>query len=418
LKITLAGVAHAIIMILLLIYSLANRDSISFAVSLSLILIFYNEYKTFSQMRRYISNIDIVRTIDKRICTELDDIEISISIENRNPIEFPRVVLIDVLPRYIVAEGRKPIFIFPIPPRNIVSIKYDAKVYAPGSHDFSRLFIIVSDPLNYFYEVYEFSARETIVSLPLSISSQTMFKSLQRLIGIYTLGKSIGGQYDLATFREYSPGDDIRKILWKHFAKSGKLIVREDYGETRARILVLIDMKNYLWLIGETPNSLAHIQLRVARSVVEYLSRANAQIDASICSGVTPKVYRNIEKNTMESLYNMMSVLVSGEGCESPLSILSDVSKYIGRDPEEYDVVILITNPITIAIEGELPIRELLKVYGKKLLILMPMFNYRDYMGSDNMNRLMSMIIDIVEENGMGIEMLEESFAIVERDTK
>ncbi len=417
-KITLAGIVHAIIMILLLFYSFANRNTISFALSLSLILIFYNEYRVFSQVRRYINNIDIIRIASKKVCTELDSIGIAISIENKNYVEFPRAMLIDILPKYILTENRKPIFIFPIPPRNIVNIEYDARVYAPGSHDFKKLILVISDPLNYFYETYELDAKETIVSLPLSISSRTMFKSFQRLMGIYISGKSSGGQYDLATLREYSPGDDIRKILWKHFAKSGKLIVREDYGETRARILVLIDMKNYLWLIGEIPNSLAHIQLRAARSVIEYLSRANAQIDVSICSGITPKVYRNIESNLVESLYNMMSILESGGGCESPLSVLGDVPNYIGREPEEYDVVILITNPITIAIEGITPIEKLLEVYGKKLFVLIPMFSYKEYMDNNSLDKLMSMVIGIVEKNGMGIEMLEESFSIVKRGTK
>jgi len=63
-----------------------------------------------------------------------------------------------------------------------------------------------------------------------------------------------------------------------------------------------------------------------------------------------------------------------------------------------------------MAIEGELPLRELLNVHDKKIHILVSMYNYRDYMDSNNMNRLMSIVIDIIGENDLGIEMLEESF--------
>jgi len=77
----------------------------------------------------------------------------------------------------------------------------------------TKLLFIVSDFLGYFSEEYSYSDRLSIVVLPQEMKGELGMKTLQRFVGIYIVGKSVDGLYDLANIRDYVPGNNIKKII-------------------------------------------------------------------------------------------------------------------------------------------------------------------------------------------------------------
>src|SRR5689334_3910 len=52
----------------------------------------------------------------------------------------------------------------------------------------------------------------------------------------------LGFSVDFAAYRQYMPGDEIRRIDWNVFSRSDKLYVKLFEGETNTRVLVLLDI--------------------------------------------------------------------------------------------------------------------------------------------------------------------------------
>ncbi len=409
-KISIAGYTHVTVSVLLLTYSIATKNTIGLAVSLSLILLLYYSYH---QLRTAVSDaarISIERSVGRKIYTELEKADLKLTIINNSKRGFPRIVLIDELPKYLLLTEGKPVFTISLKPNTITNLVYEATIIAPGKHELGRIHLLISDLLGYFYETITMNAPESFTALPLQNPSKAMVKSMNRIIGVYVKGKSTTGLYDLASFREYNPGDDIRRIVWKHYAKTRKLIIRVDYGETRPRILLLIDIRRKDWEIGEPPNTLAQIQLRQARAVLEYLLKTGGRFDVAMCTGDVPKIKLDVSGDPVEILYDFLSVTPAGTGCNSPLTIYGKVVDYTGRSPDIYDAVILVTNPLTIKREGVESINNLINSYPGKLVLLIPNYNYLAYFELEaELRKILWETARLLEKGGLGIIVPEES---------
>ena len=412
-RITLAGIVYLVVSILILVYSLAHMNGLLYAFALSLMLIFYYEYINFKSIEKASADIYIEKNIAKHFCHELESVAIELKIRNRSKIGIPRIYIEEVLPRFLEIVDGKNRYMVSLPSESELVIKYKVKVKAPGIHPIGETRIILSDSLNFFVLTSMHNTKDSIVALPLALEVQKSFKSIRRLLGIKTLGKSIGGLYDLANIRDYVYGDDVRKILWKIYAKRGKLMIREDYGETQVKVLVLIDMRDYLWNIGSEPNTLAHIQLRLARSIIEALLKSRSIIDAAICGGAIPKIVRDLHASPLESMYQLFSVLEPGKGCEVTFLEYSRLYRYLGRDLLEYDEIILITNPISIALEDPKRIEELVSLSSNRLSIYIPRFNYEQFIKKTELTALLSAISRLLERGGRGLYIIDEDFSII-----
>src|ERR1041384_7257177 len=51
-----------------------------------------------------------------------------------------------------------------------------------------------------------------------------------------------GFSVDFASYRQYMPGDEIKRIDWNVFSRSDKLYVKLYEGETNTRVLILLDI--------------------------------------------------------------------------------------------------------------------------------------------------------------------------------
>lgn len=82
----------------------------------------------------------------------------------------------------------------------------------------------------------------------------------------------VGYSVEFATHREYAPGDDLRHVNWKLFARQKRLYVKEYDAETNMNLYILLDVSNSMecastgvskLTYGSTlAASLAHMALR------------------------------------------------------------------------------------------------------------------------------------------------------------
>jgi hypothetical protein len=99
------------------------------------------------------------------------------------------------------------------------------------------------DPLGLFRSLYQIEAAHTILILPklytmppFDLPGSTRYQQ-----GGVSLASSVGESEEFVSLREYRPGDPMRRMHWKSFAKAGKPIVKEFQDEFFVRHALILD---------------------------------------------------------------------------------------------------------------------------------------------------------------------------------
>ena len=342
---------------------------------------------------------------------ELETVEVEISVENRSREDIPLLEVRDSVPRFLSAVGR-PSAAVVVPRGSTTSFTYRVRPLLPGSYVFERVELVFSGPLGMVADSREVRLRTSIAVLPLYQSTGVSLRSFERLWGLVVSGRSTGGMYDIAEIREYTPGDDYRKILWKAFARTGRPYVREDYGEVFGRVLLAAYVKLDDWLLGSPPNTLASVELRALRSYLHSLVRAGISVDLAVCCGPSPKVVRGVNEDYWRSLFEVFSYVTPYCSCSAQLNSLADVPTYLGRDAGEYMAVVLVVSPIALSSENPARFLDVLRVFNGKLKVLVPRFDYERFVDREDLRRLYRAVSALLERAGGSLEVVEESFTL------
>jgi len=408
LRVTSAGVSLIAATVLAIAYSIASMNPLFYLLSLSLAFTILYEYALFKNVSSAARSIRVNRRASSRSITELEVVELGVDLANNSPRNLPRILVHDEAPGYVATEV-EPLFTTTLPAYSTVKVSYRAKALAPGRIDFTTASITLMDPLALFRSDIVAESRESIVVLPLYTRVDETLRSIERLVGIYTRGRSHSGEYDLANIREYTPGDDVRKILWKQYAKTGELLVREDYGEVRPLVLLVVDTRRELWSIGSGVNTLGHVQLRLARSLLESLSTTGATVDLVMCTSQSPKIYRDAGRSPVEALHALLSTLEAGGGCEVPLSTATSIIQAHQYGGGSYDAVIIISNPVSVAGDAG-SLREFSLLYPGRVVVIAPRFNYESIgLRVDDVQELARRLMN---EAGVWLLFSEEGFEV------
>ena len=79
------------------------------------------------------------------------------------------------------------------------------------------------------------------------------FSTRRRIDGSYSgrhLSRQLGGSAEFVDFREYSPGDDLRRLDWKVMARTGRPYLRLYQDETNLSCTLLIDASGSMRFAG------------------------------------------------------------------------------------------------------------------------------------------------------------------------
>src|SRR5688572_33397677 len=90
----------------------------------------------------------------------------------------------------------------------------------------------------------------------LSALEHMRFVTRHQIEGTYSgrhRSKQQGGAGEFVDYREYSPGEDLRRLDWKVFARTGKAYVRLFQDETNLLCTLAIDASGSMGFAGEHP---------------------------------------------------------------------------------------------------------------------------------------------------------------------
>jgi uncharacterized protein (DUF58 family) len=137
----------------------------------------------------------------------------------------------------------------------------------------------------------------------------------------------LGFSVDFAEYRQYQPGDEIRRIDWNVFGRSDKLFVKLFEGETNTRVTILVDMSgsmnygsdevkkgDYAKMLASCLTYFAYHQ-RDAVGVLIFDDAVRSHIPASRRSGQLHTLLHEIEK----------AEATKGTEFKKPLNFLAEV---------------------------------------------------------------------------------------------
>ena len=103
--------------------------------------------------------------------------------------------------------------------------------------------ILRPDPFNIYHAIRTIDLSESLLVLPrryqlpvINLAGSRMSQS-----GSVSLASSVGDSEEFVSLRDYRPGDPLRNIHWKSWAKIGKPVVREEQSEYFVRHALILD---------------------------------------------------------------------------------------------------------------------------------------------------------------------------------
>jgi uncharacterized protein (DUF58 family) len=130
-----------------------------------------------------------------------------------------------------------------IPPSASISSQMTLQPLRRGYIYFSNMTIACPDPFGLFNALYKIELPDRLLILPkrYPVGEITLSGSRKYQRGGVQLAMSIGDAEEFVALREYRPGDPLRHIHWKSWAKLGKPIVKEFQDEFFVRHALILD---------------------------------------------------------------------------------------------------------------------------------------------------------------------------------
>ncbi|MBD2180527.1 DUF58 domain-containing protein [Planktothrix sp. FACHB-1375] len=148
---------------------------------------------------------------------------------------------------WLIARKRvataKAIDLPPLPPNSKTEIVYEIAPAYRGVIRFADLTVIRPDVFGLFNACVTNHLPQSLLVLPklynvppIKLPGARRYQS-----GGVALASSVGDSEEFRSLREYRPGDSLRKIHWKSWAKVGKPIVKEEQDEFFVRHALILD---------------------------------------------------------------------------------------------------------------------------------------------------------------------------------
>lgn len=130
-----------------------------------------------------------------------------------------------------------------LPPNSKTEVVYEITPEYRGVIRFANLTVTRSDPFGLFNACSTNYLPQSLLVLPKLYNLPAIkLPGLRRYqSGGVALASSVGDSEEFRSLREYRPGDPMRKIHWKSWAKLGKPIVKEEQDEFFVRHALILD---------------------------------------------------------------------------------------------------------------------------------------------------------------------------------
>lgn len=145
-----------------------------------------------------------------------------------------------------------------------------------GALTFVSSRVLRADPLGLVNAVSTLNAPGRLVVLPrrYPLPSLTLPGARRFQRGGVSLSQSVGDSQEFTALREYRPGDPVRHIHWRSFARFGEPVVKEFQDEFFTRYALVLDT-----FADELPDGAFEAAVSVAASFVDGMHTQDALLD-------------------------------------------------------------------------------------------------------------------------------------------
>jgi hypothetical protein len=210
-------------------------------------------------------------------------------------------------------------FLPDMPPGSEQEISMEFIPLRRGLVRFSRISIGKTDPLGLFRSFIALPAEQSLLALPkrYEIPHIQLPGTRKYHQGGVALASEVGDSEEFVGLRDYRPGDPLRRIHWKSWARTGNPVVKEFQEEYFARHALILDtFTDY----GKA--ELFEEAVSVAASFASGMETRDALLDLMLV-GVTAHCFTS--GRSLASQDGMLEILASVEICrDQPFSVLRD----------------------------------------------------------------------------------------------
>jgi uncharacterized protein (DUF58 family) len=228
-----------------------------------------------------------------------------------------------------------------------------------GKLDLPHLIIARSDPLGLLRSFWHYVQAEKIVILPrrYPLPALELAGNRRYHLGGVSLAHSIGESEEFVAMRDYRPGDPLRRVHWRSWAKAGKPIVKEYQNEYFVRHALILDT-----FISESISPLFEEAVAIAASFLCTFETQESLLDL-IFIGL--EAYCFTMGRGQATVDAMLEILAAVQTC--PAKPFQDII------PVVLERIHLFSSTICVLLGWDAPRQEfvrLLRMHGLPLIVL------------------------------------------------
>ena len=266
-----------------------------------------------------------------------------------------------------------------VPPKGTVRVSFvfEGRV---GKHVIGPLKGVVRDPLGLFRSLEIVLFQPTYVKV-IPRPSEAVLRRVFVASKVAALSKTrrVGSGVEFYGVREYVPGDELRRISWKHVSLWGKPFVKITEMESSLNLVFVIPLSSAVFagIYGHTP--FEHISSIVA-TIARYSAKRNDLMSLHVFlrenhiythSARGTKAYQSILKTLSEIPFDPEDTHISSF-TQSPKEIISKVYRHLPRDRA---IILLLTTSTFLAnyVQQLLEVMSFISSKGHVAYVLVPL---------------------------------------------
>jgi uncharacterized protein (DUF58 family) len=131
----------------------------------------------------------------------------------------------------------------PLPPHQEVDVRIEVTPVSRGSLRFTGVTVARPDPLGLVRSLVDTAAPASILILPrrYPLPRFELPGARRHQPGGVALATSVGDSEEFLSLRDYRPGDPLRRIHWRSWARAGRPVVKELHDEFFVRHALVLD---------------------------------------------------------------------------------------------------------------------------------------------------------------------------------
>jgi uncharacterized protein (DUF58 family) len=215
-----------------------------------------------------------------------EDVTVEVTVTNTGSSVLPDLRLIDGVPPMLSVSGGTPRHATTLRPGRSSTFSYEVTA-TQGTHRFEPATVVARD-ISGATEVETEVAAETTIECVTEVPEVPLRQQTQDHVGrIITNDGGAGVEFHRT--REYQRGDDMSRIDWNRFARTGELTTTEFREERAANIVLCLDVREIAYRSpnDDAPHAVAH-ELAAAEQLLSALSETTDAVGLASLSGSEP----------------------------------------------------------------------------------------------------------------------------------